>query len=426
MGIVSDGRKALTLVRQAVRTRAAISDAVRLQRARGPLESHHFRIAVYFADSPVNLYQMRQWYAPLVELAQRWPVVVISRAASGARALFKESPLPVVYARTIDEVESLLHEQDIRVVLYVNQNTRNFQMFRYGHRWHVFISHGESDKVYMRSNQIRTYDYTFVAGDAAVARLTESLWDYDVARRAIPIGRPQVDHLGDEVAPYVADDGRTTVFYAPTWEGDRASMAYGSVVSHGERLAQALLADRRFRLVYRPHPRSGVSDHAYGVANRRIIAAIAEANRADPAAGHVYDDAKTLTWQLAATDIAVMDVSAMVYDRLAVGKPLVVTRPVSQRAAVDEAGYLAACEWLDASAAADLDGLVRTSSAPDAVERLAHWSKHYFGDTSPGASTARFHAAVDHLMQEWEHWATIKGAESVDEHDDEDEDDTEE
>jgi hypothetical protein len=33
---------------------------------------------------------------------------------------------------------------------------------------------------------------------------------------------------------------------------------------------------------------------------------------------------------------------------------------------------------------------------------LARWSRHHFGDTSPGASTARFEGAVDGLLALWE------------------------
>ncbi len=115
----------------------------------------------------------------------------------------------------------MLAEQDIRIVLYVNQNTRNFQMFRYGHRWHVFINHGESDKMYMSTNQFKAYDYALVAGEAARARLSRVLWDYDLDRRTFSIGRPQADHYSGDL-PYEPDE-RTVVLYAPTWEGDRPS-----------------------------------------------------------------------------------------------------------------------------------------------------------------------------------------------------------
>ena len=63
----------------------------------------------------------------------------------------------------------------VRVVLYVNQNTRNFQMFRYGRRWHVFINHGESDKMYMTTNQFKAYDYAFIEKVALPRRLRRRL-----------------------------------------------------------------------------------------------------------------------------------------------------------------------------------------------------------------------------------------------------------
>ncbi|TLF26924.1 hypothetical protein FE256_16260 [Microbacterium sp. 5K110] len=356
---------------------------------------------MYFADGPVNMYQMRQWYAPLRELAREWPVMVISRAIRGADALLRDDALPVAYAPTVRDVEQVLDEQDVRIVFYVNQNTRNFQMFRYGRRWHVFINHGESDKMYMTTNQFKAYDYAFIAGDAARARLSRALWDYDLDRRTFAIGRPQADHYSGAL-PYTPDD-RRVVLYAPTWEGDRPSAHYGSIVTHGEALVSALLATGRDRVVYRPHPRSGVVDPAYGAANARIVAALAAANAADPAAQHVHDTAPDLGWQLAAADLAVVDISAMVYDRLAAGKPLLITRPVDPEALVDDTGYLAACEWLDAADSGDIvERADRVLGDPAAVERLDHWVRHYFGDTASGSSTRRFHDAVRVLMERWD------------------------
>lgn len=358
---------------------------------------------MYFADGAVNMYQMRQWYRPLQELARTWPVVVLSRAVTGARALMEDDALPVAFVPTVRDLEQFLVAEDIRIVFYVNQNTRNFQMFRYGRRWHVFINHGESDKMYMTTNQYKAYDVAFVAGEAARDRLSRVLWDYDLERRTRQIGRPQADHYSGSV-PYPIDE-RTVVLYAPTWEGDRPSAHYGSIRTHGEALVAALLATGRHRVVYRPHPRSGVVDPEYGSANRRIIAALAEANVADPSAHHVFDEKPELGWQLAAADIAIVDISAMVYDRLAAGKPLLITRPADPAAAIDAHGYLSACEWLDADRASDV--VVETDRVlqdPEAVSRLQHWVRHYFGDTTPGAATERFHAAVADLMASWEDW----------------------
>ncbi|MFS2240913.1 hypothetical protein [Microbacterium sp. OR16] len=399
MDVLRDARKAVGLMRRAMRLREARRSVREMLAVRPALPAGRFHIAVYFADTEVNMYQIRQWYRPLQRLADRHPVVVLSRSPRGAQALLRDDALPVAFVPEVTELEAFLAEQDICIVLYVNQNTRNFQMFRYGRRMHVFINHGESDKVYMSSNQYKAYDHAFIAGQAARERLADALWEYDVDERTSMIGRPQADHFAGDV-PFTPDE-RTVVLYAPTWEGDRASMAYGSVRTHGVALVDALLATGRHRVVYRPHPRTGVMDAEYRAANERIIAMLSEANAADPAAHHVHDDGPDIGWQLTAADVAVLDVSAMVYDRLATGRPLLVTRPASEEAEIDESGYLSACEWLTATAArgdavAEIDR-VRVDSA--AIERLGRWATRYFGDTSPGAATARFEAAIERLWE---------------------------
>ncbi len=427
MGLLNDARLGVRAVRSLVQQRRARGTLQRKLALRARSPRGEYRVAVYFADSAVNMYQIRQWYRPLVELARTHPVVILSRHPSGANALLDESPLPVEYVRRVADLERVIAEQDIRVVLYVNQNTRNFQMMRYGRRWHVFVNHGESDKMYMTTNQFKAYDYSLIAGDAARARLGKVLWDYDLDRRAIPIGRPQADHYSGEL-PYAPDD-RTVVLYAPTWEGDRAAAAYGSIAANGVPLVRDLIATGRHRVVYRPHPRSGVVDPGYARANREIAAMLERANAQDPSAQHVVDRSRELAWQLSAADLAIVDISAMVYDRLAAGRPLMVTRPVRPEAQIDTDGYLSDCEWLTAEDARDivtrLDALQHDAAAD---RRLAAWVRHYFGDTSPGAATARFHGAIDHLMGEWERHAALHardggdGPPSDDQVDDEDED----
>ena len=398
MQLAKDVSRALRLGKRVLKRRQAYSELRRLLDRRGPLPEGAFRIGVYFADSDVNIYQMRQWYAPLQQLSERWPVLVLSRNAAGARQLMRESGLAVEFVRRVTEIEEVLEAQRLDVILYVNQNTRNFQMMRYGQRWHVFVNHGESDKMYMTSNQHQAYDFAFVAGDAARERLSRALWNFDVDARTMAIGRPQTDHLAGD--PPFTPDERTVVLYAPTWEGDRPAASYGSVASHGETLVRSLIATGRHRVVYRPHPRSGVVDSEFGAANERIIAMIEAANRADPKAQHVYDTSARLGWQLSLPDVAICDISAMVYDRLATGRPLMVTRPVSPEAAVDEQGYLGVCEWLDAAETPGIATVLDRVIGDDAArERLSTWSAHYFGDTTPGAPTRRFHAAIGDLLE---------------------------
>ena len=404
--LIHDFLTAKRVIRNILRSRRNRREMARRQESMTSPAPQSIQVAVYFADTKVNLYQIRQWYAPLAELSKSWPVAIISRSPSATLRLLDEAPVPTLYLRKVADLENFVNEQDLKIVFYVNQNARNFQMFRYGRMWHVFINHGESDKMYMTTNQFKAYDYSLVAGDAAVDRLRRKLWNFDVDSRTIKIGRPQADHFVGEL-PYIPD-ARTVVLYAPTWEGDREAAAYGSVYSHGVALTTRLLASDRHRLIYRPHPRSGVLDPDFKRANETIIAAIAAANARDPRAKHVFDDGPQLGWQLAASDVAIADVSAMVYDRLATGKPLIIARPVSPTAEIDANGYLGDAEWLDAGETGDiLEIIERVKNSGEAQEKLEFWVERHFGDTSPGAATARFHAAVEQLVAEWHGHAAI-------------------
>lgn len=396
--------QAWTLGRRAVRSRAARRALEKKGPGTAAPAPGTVRVAVYFADTAVNLYQIRQWYAPLAALAETVPVAIVVRSPGTMLALLEESPVPVVYARQVVDLEAFVGSHPLAVTLYVNQNAKNFQMMRYGRMWHVFVNHGESDKMYMTTNQFKAYDYAFVAGDAARERLASVLWDYDLDARTFSVGRPQTDHVAGS-PPYEPDD-RLVVLYAPTWEGDRPAAAYGSIATHGRSLVSALLATGRHRVVYRPHPRSGVLDREYRRAHEQIVTAMREANAADPGAGHVVDLGPELGWQLVAADVAVSDVSAMVYDRLATGRPLLVTRPVDPEAEVDENGYLGSAEWLSAEDAVRIVEIVDALRVDEAAaDRLRHWVAHYFGDTTPGAATRRFEDAVRVLVERRDEYA---------------------
>jgi hypothetical protein len=395
---MDNAKQAATLVRDAVRRQLAKRRLARRLAREGlqPGSEAPFRCAVYFSDEPVNLYQIRQWYAPLQELARTEPVVVISRMPETTILLLDECPLPVLHAPRVTDIEAFMAGHEIGLVLYVNQNVRNFQMLRFATPAHVFVSHGESDKSYMASNQLKAYDRVFIAGQAAAERLTGALVEFDVAARAVEIGRPQNDTTYP--SPHLPADGRTTVLYAPTWEGDRPSMAYGSIDTHGEAILTALLADARFRVVYRPHPRSGAFQRSYGAASARLSALVEQANAADPTAHHLVDTHTAFGWHLAALDACITDVSAVALDWLATGKPLVLTRPSAPTAEVEPTRLNESVPLVDASEAAGIVKILDAAFAEPAEARV-DVVRHYFGDTSPGAATARFVAAATELIE---------------------------
>ena len=397
----------MALTRDLVAARSLIRSTLARRRARhllgnrlatdGPLPAGTFHAAVYFSDPPRNLYQIRQWYGPLERLAQEHPVVVLTRHPETALAVLHESKLPVLFALHIADVERFIETQPLGAVFYVNQSRNNFEMFRYPAPAHVFLSHGESDKVYMASNQLKAYDAVFVAGVAAQERVIRRLYDFDPAHLHA-IGRPQID-VAPRYRPELPADGRTTVLYAPTWEGDRPSMAYGSLSTHGPGLVRALIATGRHRVVFRAHPRTGLVDPGARAALSEVERLLEDANRTDPAAGHVVDRTAHLDWQLTAADVCVCDVSAVAFDWLATGRPLLLTRPVAPEADLAGSELTGSVPMLAADDVSSVASVVDelTVEGQSAYTSLVH---HHFGDTSPGASMARFLAASDRVISD--------------------------
>jgi hypothetical protein len=278
-------------------------------------------IAVYFADGPSTLYQLRRWFAPLEALNKVHPTVILVSHPATYRAVSRETTVPVAFATGTPQLSRELARRRIEVILYPNHNAYNFRVLRFSLPLHVFIGHGESGKESSVSRQLKAYDRAFVADDDSI-ELQSHIRGYDAQNASIVIGSPWLQFLPEPPESWKPDD-RTVVLYAPTWEGDRPTMAYGSLESHGEAVVAAVLADPSLRLIYRPHPWLGRVRPASAAADARIRKALADAGR------HDFVDLGEYGWSLEAADVCVTDVSSVAYDARALGKPLIVTVPAS-------------------------------------------------------------------------------------------------
>ena len=259
--------------------------------------------------------------------------------------------------------------------------------------------------MYMTTNQFKAYDYAFVAGEAARERLERGA----VGLRLRPAGHPDRASAGRSLlrrAAVHARRARRSCSTRPTWEGDRAAAAYGSIASHGVALVRGPARDRApprdlppASALGRRRPRVRRGEPARSSRRSR------RANAADPAAQHVFDDGPELGWQLAAADVAIVDISAMVYDRLAAGKPLHDHASGRPRGG-DRHGRLPVGVRVAGCAGCRGDRRRRVDERRSATTTPSHGSacgcERYFGDTTPGVATARFHEAVEHLMAEWD------------------------
>lgn len=330
-------------------------------------------VLAYFGSGAQYLYQIRDWLQPLEQLAEQVPTAIVVRDPRVALELQDMTSVPVVLARWLADIDEVMNGHAPDVLLYVNQNVSNFDVLAYARPCHVFLSHGESDKVYMVSNQAKAYDRTFVAGQAAVDRYSAALHDFDVDRKLRIIGRPQLSIHEDPPADLPDTSLPETVVYAPTTEGSATAMEYGSLASHGVQLVTALLDSGRYRIIFRPHPQAGRRLKSHAGAVDQIVTLLEAAP-----GGHYIDRTPHFGWHREVADALVCDISAVAVDWLPTGKPMVITEPAQTAAPILDGGMLAETPLLPDSRAGEIVGALDRAGEPAELARQKRWSDYYF------------------------------------------------
>jgi len=353
---------------------------------------------LFFADGPGQSYQLEQWIAPLEALQHSGHrVCLVVMNALTARLVAERTSLPILLSRSMEHIEASLTSWGTSGIFYVNNSQANFTMLRFSGPAHVHLSHGESEKSSMVSNQLKAYDFAFIAGRAARTRILESIPRFDPAK-LVEIGRPQLDVAAPgPVEPH--SSARIRVLYAPTWEGDGKNMAYTSVTSVGAELVDALLADDRFTLTFRPHPKTGSWSADARQQLSRIEKAIDAAAGKDQAAGHRVEMTGDPSLSILDADIVVCDISAMAMDAVGLDRPLLLLHNADtpmihelaqeQSLSRDQAGTL----LRPGTGTELLNTVARLGEAgPSARQRSLRNSM--FGDPALGPATERFIAAA--------------------------------
>ncbi|GAA2762457.1 hypothetical protein GCM10010103_14980 [Streptomyces paradoxus] len=241
-------------------------------------------VGLYFSGGAASAYQANMWLAPLAGLEGR-PVIVLRERFMVQK--IAATDIPIVCLPKVSTLMRLEHST-LQVLIHPSNSGKTSQVLRIPTIKHTFVNHGESDKLSSCNPYAKAYDEVWVAGPAARERyaLAEvGVEDKDV----VETGRPQLDG----VLPYAGPPAgsRTTVLYAPTWEGWDGNPGNTSVIAAGENLVRALLADPGVRLLYKPHPLTGSVDPRAGAADLRIRELIRAANRERPGA-HPSDSAE--------------------------------------------------------------------------------------------------------------------------------------
>lgn len=380
----------LVVGRAAVRTRR-VTATDGLDGLLGQVRAARPEVVLYFSGSADSTYQVAMWLDVLARTGRRCLVLVRERHTFEA---LPATELPVVHAPAATTVMRL-ELDEARVALYTANTGKNIHLLREPGLKHVFIGHGDSDKVSSFNPFSRVYDEIWVAGQAGrdrYARARIGVRDEQV----VEVGRPQLDGIS-HTARHPA--GRAVVLYAPTWEGWNDEEFATSITAMGPALVAALVAREDVRVIYKPHPLTGLRDPLARAAHQRIVALVEAA-----AGGHtvVVGAEPTLYACFDEADLMIADVSSVVSDFVASGKPYACANPreLDHAAFHGEFPTTAAGYVLDPDLR-QLDDVVASALAAPGQDRLAaaraSLRTYLLGPATPAIE--RWNAAVEALVR---------------------------
>ncbi|MEA4945316.1 MAG: CDP-glycerol glycerophosphotransferase family protein [Propionicimonas sp.] len=331
---------------------------VRYQRQRQRLEANLPRIladlgpafAFHWQAPAGTAYQATMWLPYLKRLERPWFVLV--RTDANFRELTALTDAPIILRQNLEDLDAVVCPS-LKVVFYANTAVRNSHMIRFPHLTHIQLNHGDSDKIASVSPVFRQYDRNFVAGQAAIDRFAIHGVKTQPDQLVI-VGRPQLEDVRRARGP-VGELTDRVVLYSPTWSGFYEDSDYSSL--RAATVIVGALLERGCTVIFRPHPYSRRHRANAEACDQTIalLAADAEATGRKHVFGPQAETAMSLFDCFNASDAMVSDVSSVVSDYLASGKPFAM-------AAVSAHGEAFAREFPQSAAGYVFD--VATGSVP--------------------------------------------------------------
>jgi hypothetical protein len=304
-------------------------------------------IIVYFSAPNNSFYHLQQWVPIFNQSSLKFIYLVREKyAVSGLKKL---TGSPIVFLKALADIGRI--DFAPCVVLYINNGQKNTGMTRTKHLRHIFLHHGESDKMASTNPIVKIYDKLFLAGEIAHQRYAKADIELKEGQYEL-IGRPMTDAISVKGSPpkykefaterigirYLSQMDKVggfsgsyslTILYAPTFEGYYEDDNSSSIAMGLSMLRQLSEEIPDVRIIFKPHPLTGSVIPAY----RDYLAEIYDFIRS---LEHGYIIGKKNVTELTdlfnLSDILIADISSVPVDYLQSEKPCVITDPKSKGA----------------------------------------------------------------------------------------------
>ncbi|MFF8189712.1 hypothetical protein ACF05L_02240 [Streptomyces bobili] len=243
------------------------------------LREYRPETVLYFSGSADSTYQVNMWLETMEQLESR-PLIILRERV----IMEKMAPTTVPVICVPGGVHLMNMDLSmVRVALYAANVGKNIHLLRVPTMKHVFIGHGDSDKLASVNPFSKVYDEVWTAGRAGRDRYAIAdvgIRDEDI----VEVGRPQLAPI--EPWQGTPQDRIPTVLYAPTWEGWDDDPGNTSILLAGVNIVKKLVAaEPPVRVLYKPHPFTGSRSAKARAAHHRITALVKKAaaeRAADP------------------------------------------------------------------------------------------------------------------------------------------------
>ncbi len=167
--------------------------------------------------------------------------------------IFTSAGIPFLFMRP-SELDALANQ----IIFYPFNAQSNCRFVANRKLKHVFITHGESNKVASVKPIIRIYDHVVMSGDLSIERYLKSglFTQSDIDNgRLIKMGNTFVGKTGFSESM----NAEQVIFYGPTWEGGLEHENYSSLGFSivQQSLIEAARINNLKQIVIKPHPNTG-------------------------------------------------------------------------------------------------------------------------------------------------------------------------
>lgn len=229
----------------------------------------NFKYAIYIDnEDPSSVIQLEKWFSQ--NFFKKSEVLIIFRIYSSSLdkyISFLENNDFNFYAYRVIRNFSL-NNSKLKYIFYIFNSFTNPILIKNRDIKHVWIAHGESDKLASVNPMIRMYDFIFVAGQISIERLInyKIISKHDIENKIIRVGMPYLEKK-NLLLKSVPQNKKTKkkILYAPTWEGVESEQQYSSLANNFgfnffEDLKNIL---KSFELYFMPHPSTGIKKAEY-------------------------------------------------------------------------------------------------------------------------------------------------------------------